>query len=303
MADDPKPGRLRNLRVKRVSIVDVGANFDKATGDGAHIMLFKRHVEKDGPSLGAVHVDTIGGKEDDKDKRKTNLKEKNVKKSLFKSLLSLIPQTDANKTQITEVTKAVEELDDDVVAKAAHVPGDPNCKCADCMEKRKNFTGDPTVIEGIVTKALADVQKKHEAEVAKLTTANTALAATIEVEKAARLDGEMRDILKSFKHVSVDLNKDVPRFRKMKVADPESYDRAIEMLKAADAQLATSKSFETIGSGRSGGRGNAWEEIKNLAKKNVTKGANGVTLEQAIDDVCMDPDNIELVKRYRAEQN
>lgn len=60
MADNPKPGILTRLRIKRVSLVDMGANFDTKTGDGAHIMLFKRHepIVKDGPGLGAVHVDS-----------------------------------------------------------------------------------------------------------------------------------------------------------------------------------------------------------------------------------------------------
>lgn len=60
-----KPGILRNLRVKRVALVDVGANQDPITGDGAHIMLFKRHdVNKDGPGVGAVHVDSMDWRDD-----------------------------------------------------------------------------------------------------------------------------------------------------------------------------------------------------------------------------------------------
>ena len=55
MAD--KPGILRRLRIKRVSLVDSGANFDEATGDGAHIMLYKRDVSKDNPGARASHSD------------------------------------------------------------------------------------------------------------------------------------------------------------------------------------------------------------------------------------------------------
>lgn len=67
MATAPKPGILTRLRVKRVALVDVGANLDQHTGDGAHIMLYKRHVEhvehvesekEGGPSLGSVHCDS-----------------------------------------------------------------------------------------------------------------------------------------------------------------------------------------------------------------------------------------------------
>lgn len=64
---DPKPGILRNLRIKRVSLVDNGANLDTATGDGAHIVLFKRETKKDGPNLGQVHVDSPAWDADDAD--------------------------------------------------------------------------------------------------------------------------------------------------------------------------------------------------------------------------------------------
>ena len=68
MAD--KPGILRNLRIKRVAIVDSGANFDQKTGDGAHIMLYKSS-----PGVGAVHVPTAGGGDDEyeTDYEKANL--------------------------------------------------------------------------------------------------------------------------------------------------------------------------------------------------------------------------------------
>lgn len=48
---------LVNIKFKRVALVDKGANFDKETQDGAHILLWKRHVVKDSPTLGQVHVD------------------------------------------------------------------------------------------------------------------------------------------------------------------------------------------------------------------------------------------------------
>ncbi len=61
-----KPGVLRNLRIKRVALVDKGANFDTATGDGAHIMLYKRDLSKDA-GLGSVHVDSPEWDADDAD--------------------------------------------------------------------------------------------------------------------------------------------------------------------------------------------------------------------------------------------
>lgn len=64
---DVKPGVLRNLRVKRVSLVDEGANFDEQTKDGAHILLYKSKVVKDGPGLSSVHVDSPDWDVDDQD--------------------------------------------------------------------------------------------------------------------------------------------------------------------------------------------------------------------------------------------
>lgn len=53
-----KPATLRNLKIARVALVDMGANFDKRTGDGAHIVLWKRHEQKSsGPSVASVHSD------------------------------------------------------------------------------------------------------------------------------------------------------------------------------------------------------------------------------------------------------
>ena len=37
--------KLKGLVVDRVDLVDIGANLDKRTGDGAHIMLFKRAID------------------------------------------------------------------------------------------------------------------------------------------------------------------------------------------------------------------------------------------------------------------
>lgn len=39
--------QLRDVKFSRVSLVDKGASFDKATGDGAHVVLFKRHTNEE----------------------------------------------------------------------------------------------------------------------------------------------------------------------------------------------------------------------------------------------------------------
>ena len=36
------PSKLKNLRIDRVDLVERGASMDKRTGEGAHVLLFKR---------------------------------------------------------------------------------------------------------------------------------------------------------------------------------------------------------------------------------------------------------------------
>ena len=40
------PKKLRRLKFDRVDLVDDGANLDKDSGEGAHILLYKRAAEK-----------------------------------------------------------------------------------------------------------------------------------------------------------------------------------------------------------------------------------------------------------------
>lgn len=46
-----KAYRLKNVVVDRVDLVDVGANLDKRTADGAHIMLYKRAADQAAPII------------------------------------------------------------------------------------------------------------------------------------------------------------------------------------------------------------------------------------------------------------
>jgi hypothetical protein len=121
----PKPGILRNLRIKRVDLVDAGANFDASTGDGAHIMLFKRDVSKDSPSMSQSHVDvpigcTCSGKGTcEKCKEmKLSTKPSATFKSLVDKMLSLFGETDVAKR-----TAAIEEIQKEAVEISAAAPG------------------------------------------------------------------------------------------------------------------------------------------------------------------------------------
>lgn len=362
MADNDKPGILRNLRVKRVSLVDIGANFDTKTGDGAHIMLFKAAVNKN-PSVGSVHVDSTDWRDDyekatlDSTSRNklpdsafaavwtdskgvkqrklpihdaghlaaargrlaaadipadvkaaarrkidaaTNHKEKNVKKSILQKMLGLFNEKDETKRAASaeEITKALNDLNDndDDVKKVAHDASDPNCKCADCMGKR--FTGDPEAINLAVSKATTALEKKHAEQLAIVTKQATDAMAAVEVEKQARLTAEMTSVLKSFRHVPMDLEKDIPAYIALKAANPTMFDSILAKMRGTEALLAKSALFENFGSNQEG-QGDAWAAIEAKADALVEKSTSGLTREQAIEKVMLDPKNMSLVKQYR----
>lgn len=309
MAD--KPGILRNLRIKRVALVDNGANLDKSTGDGAHIMLFKRDVSK-GPSLGEVHIDSTDIKV------KPKPKEKDVKKSMFDRMLGLFKETDVAKrdAEIAEIAKAFPP-DDDADDKV-HKGDDPMCKCADCVSMRAKkldkLAVDEIEREKVAKAALEaaekakvapEMQKRFdalEAENVALRKSVTDATAIAKAERDARLDNEMRDVLKGFRATPFDLDSDVKKFRKMKEDAPDIYERTMAILKATDAQLAASTLFGDIGTRKGTGEGSAWAQIEAKADTLVEKSTDGkLTHEQAVEKVMMA--NPKLVAQYRAETN
>lgn len=352
--------------MKRVALVDVGANFDGETGDGAHIMLFKRHEVGKGPSVGSVHVDSTDWRDDyekatlDSESRNklpdsafaavwtdgkgvkqrklpihdaghleaargrldaadipadvkaaarrkiddaTKNKEKRMSaKAILAKMLSLLGEKDeAKRTEgLALVTKSLDDLPDDDVTKASHVPNDDMCKCADCMAKsaKKRFDGNVEV-----AKAVDDMAKAHKVEIDTLQKSNKALLDAIEVEKNIRLDSEMTVLLKSFRATPFDMATDVAKFRKMKEVAPEAFERTIAVLKATDAQLTASGVYKDLGTSQSGDNltaSAAWAQLEKKADDLVTKSATPITREQAIDRVMFDPANMALVKQYRA---
>lgn len=121
MPDNPKPGILTRLRVKRVSLVDNGANQDPLTGDGAHIMLFKSA----GPGLAAVHVDAPATDlTDPKKKKELSVAKVITLKSLFKSIAAAISEPDVEKraAAVAIIEKDVDDAVEMAAPQAAVVP-------------------------------------------------------------------------------------------------------------------------------------------------------------------------------------
>ena len=146
------------------------------------------------------------------------------------------------------------------------------------------------------------LSKAHVEKMEALEKSNKELATSLAIEKGIRLDGEMREILKGFKATPFVMegdNNDITRFRKMKETDPEGFERTIALMKATDAQLATSALFKNVGSGLSGST-KAWDQIAAKADTMVEKSTTPITREAAIEKVMLE--NPKLVEQYRAEQ-
>lgn len=231
----------------------------------------------------------------------TNHKEKKVSKisELFKRVVAAVNETDVSKraAALEAVGKEADDLD-----KAMHNPDDPSCKCAECMAKRAPA---PTIAD--VDKRIAEaVEKAQTATRAELQKKLDETSAQLAIEKNMRLDGEIETILKSFKATPFNLDKakddnDIRKFRKMRDTDSDGFDRTIALLRAQDEIVAKSAAFGNLGSSRSGGQQPAWNQIVAKADEKVSKGTNGLTREQAIDQVMLE--NPDLVKRYREEQS
>lgn len=271
---------LRNLRITRVALVDKGANFDPTSGEGAHVMLFKRDIKKE--TLGQVHGDRpvhIEGPECKCDKclqKREQEKESSVTKEFLKKLAALFKE------------EGVE------MAAPTHDPDDPNCKCADCMSKSVDKRHTETLAK------IADLEKRAKDAEDRAKSAEDLTKAQIAVHQRS----EMVTLLKSFRATPLKLegdDNDIERFLKMQAVDQAGFDRMIAVMKATDAQLAESALYKNVGSSMSGGSLDAWSEIEKLAAEMVIKSGNtGLTKEQAIDKVM--ELRVDLVTKYRNGQ-
>lgn len=266
---DHKPGVLRNLRIKRVALVDSGANFDTRTGDGAHVMLFKSASEPD---------------------RKTINKETPVKKSLLKRMFDAFREPDAEKQDqiLTSLEKEFDNDSDD--PKSVHKSDDPMCKCADCMSKRVSA-------DDSMEKRATELEKRVVAAEKRATDAEAVAKGVLDTQERS----EVVSVLKSFVMTPINLETDVDHYLMLKRANPAMYDRQIAIMKATDAQLADSRLLLDVGTRKGTGEGSAWGQIEAKADQLISKSATKITKAQAIDEVLQDPSNFKLVKQYRAE--
>lgn len=155
---------------------------------------------------------------------------------------------------------------------------------------------DKAAIQTEVNKAIEPMQKAL-ADATKRATDAEAIAKS---EREQREVAEERAVLRKFRHVTVDVDKDAVTFAKLRAADKATYDFMMQKLDAAEAVAKAAAAMERdLGSPLGGGGDTAWAEIEVEAAKIVAKDATW-TIEKAIDKVMQD--RPELVKRYKAEQ-
>ena len=339
--------RLKNLVLDRVDLVDVGAN------QKAHIVLTKRLIKKDSPSVSSVHVDTAGSECDERDDYEKATLTSEQRNKLPDSAFAAVWTDAQGKKQRKlpykhadgsvdhgHLTAALGRIDgtpmpDDVKASARrklHAASGTKEKRMNAKEMLKNFVSflkssgaegadeiEKDIMDGDADDAAkrkkkeedaaaAEKRLKTDAELAKRMTdlekRATDAEAIAKSERNLRLDAEMRTLLKSVRATPFNLDEakednDIKKFRKMQDESPEAFSRMMEVMKATDDQLATSKAFETVGTSQIP-VGSAESQLQKKAEELMTVNKS-LTKEAAFAKAC--EDNPALTRKYRAEQH
>ena len=108
------------------------------------------------------------------------------------------------------------------------------------------------------------------------------------------------EITKELSMLPVETRPFAQVLKQFKELDPDGYKAIMPVLKAASKGLAKSELFKTHGRAGAGSMtGSAWDRLVGIAKGMVAKGAEDMTLEEAINK-AMD-EHPELVEQYEAE--
>lgn len=108
------------------------------------------------------------------------------------------------------------------------------------------------------------------------------------------------EITKELSMLPVETRPFAQVLKQFRELDPDGYKAIMPVLKAASKGLAKSELFKTHGrTGAGSMTGSAWDRLVGIAKGMVAKGAEDMTLEEAINK-AMD-EHPELVEQYEAE--
>lgn len=224
-----KRRRYKSLEVDRVDLVDRGANFDRATGDGSHILLMKRDgtpTEKQSMDCPSCEKPLPMGYGDRGMTMPNYCPECGAKLSLKASSTSKQEPTMPAAAEQIDVNKAI----------------------ADALAKQAAET------DAKIAKAVADAKAeaakeaealKKRAEDAEATAKAAKDAAQAEVEK--REQGENVAIAKGYANLGF-TDTDGPLFYRLsKAVVADDYKRLREIFDALTKQVETSKLFEAAG--------------------------------------------------------
>lgn len=320
--------RLKKLRINRVDVVDRGAN------QHATIALYKRQepLEKDMDDYRPRTVNQILGEREAREEwyELMNALECSVREIVESADPAAVPgmltQTvnefsAAAKDLIPKITlaKGMQEAVDDIEKAGRVIAGQRLTRIKDAIAALQQIVREAEPAEKEANMADADVAKRAEAAEAKVKELEAQLAKVDDVTKrldeaerraqaaedvAKRSEERLQEreyIEKASKYTALPINaaEDWKVLKAIDAMEPSVRDRALELLGAAEGQLALAGALTTVGSGgeRRGGA-TAWDEAQGLAKGLVAKSAD-LSLNDAITQVWRE--HPALYQRYRKE--
>jgi BMFP domain-containing protein YqiC len=253
------PTELRELEITRVDLVDQGANFDPATGDGSHVLLFKRaptkpedEPEKRGPDMAKEKEGAFDPSGLPEDAQAYVAEIQKQADAATETANGLTEELEALKTQVAELEAAKppeEPPTDEEVLKSL----DPAV--------RERFEAVQKTADEAVEKAAAAQKRADELEDARKSEQFAKMAVTELPTIGTEGTGQ---VLKAA-HAAL---------------DKEQADELMAMLRSADELARQGKVFKEIGTGGADALGDAQEIVQKKAEKMVADG-QAPTVEQA----------------------
>lgn len=219
--------KLKELKVNRVDLVDVGANIDRESGEGAHIKLWKRD---DGPPAA-----------DDQ-----------TEYDILKHAVS---------TAISEMEEEDEEIVDDDEEPSPLLDSEPDAddegsplltKGADAPVAPEATVNNDTAVAqpSDIQKRLEELEKRAseaEARASKAEADAAAAQSVAKVERDARILKDIGDEIKKFANLTITA-EDAPFFKRaQETLTAEDYAKFMGLLTSANEQVAKSGLFTEVG--------------------------------------------------------
>lgn len=323
----PVPGRkprrlLKNLRLSRIDLVDNGASQDRGSGQGAHVVLYKRDVSTEErerlADKGHAMADggyPIANTSDLKNAIQAFGRAKNpdaVKAHIRRraSALGASDQLPESWTEKADKTMPFEPFEPKPKGDGEPKPGTGSDADEEKDEEKdkekepaeKAATREEPPMPAEVT--TATLQKRLDDQAAENVRLQKRLDDQEKILKAEREKNEQRDYIAKCAHYPGLVLKADDDWKVLREIDqkltPEAATRVGQLFKAASAAIEAGNLFKEMGSAAPGTGTSAWAEIEALAEGIVAKGEKGLTKPQAVDLVCKQ--NPELYRRHQDEQ-